>query len=286
MGDPLRDWKLLDELSYEQLEDAPEFDGDGFEIYEQVYVGADDEAPRLVWDIDALVDRYARSLSELHFHYWVRPGGPDGNLDEWRAVYKRAGKRGPKAPVASNRPDILGADDVPPDRLDRYCRSDEHAVFVFVAQGLQHGERVLDGVSSEAPAVRIQSVVRLQSIHHQHVSLGSAGQPSLTAAPMPERTYVDRKLGAGARHFVVRLDELPREVVERRARVVDELADEQPPFMRRRFEDADVQDVLLRGTRVVLAGDSIRMLLEPGFDLPIQRFKMGVRPVELDAEVG
>ena len=73
-------------------------------------------------------------------------------------------------------------------------------------------------------------------------------------------------------------------MIEGGSRVVGELPDQQTPSRRRGVEQAKAEDVFLRGARLVLADDSVRLLFEPSLDIGFQRFKAIIRPVQLQTE--
>src|ERR1051326_3844843 len=242
-----QEWCLLDELSYEDLEDAPEFGGDPFEAFQQVDEGGIDDA---FIDLDSVGNRYACSLLELHFYFWVFSGRGYRDRDEWRAVYKRSEVGRSKVAYWG---DVTTSDDIPSDGPERGNACNEHAVFVFVAQHTQDREGLLEGESGKAVAkCRIHSVVGLESLHHCDVAIGRSGEPRRAVAIGPiEGTKNDRELSSASRRAVVRLNELPREVVEGGPGVVDEIANEQSPLARQFLEKSEVEDVLLRRSRVV-----------------------------------
>ncbi len=268
----------LSELAYEDLENLPEATKDCIDRLFEWHV---QEGVEAFTDIDSVLYPYLNSLTAIQLEFWIRSTRNDVNTNHHSLIYQNP-RRGY---LTSDRRDI--ADDLngPSDGLNRGWRSVENNVFIDVRETMQDCERVLKGVGVGVPALRIRALVRLERLNDSDVPVAGTVQTVFGCVGPFTRDRHDRKLRLLLMvPPVSEHDYLVGEVVEGGAGVVREVAEHETPLAGRSFEESCFEQVLLRRTRLVLAKDLIGVVHEPGVNLPTQRVRIRLCPVQLEPE--
>lgn len=232
---------------------------------------ADAEFLKGIAPYSTLAERYLDGCDALHVHLGFQTLGVLG--DDSIAVHVCA--------VVQHAPSPADLDlDLGGSRLDsdlRLLSPDapsqdwvKEAVLVDVREVDKDGERSAD--------LDLRTVVRLQLLDDCSMVATHASEHRVEAAR--RRSFrVDRELVALPGLATIQQDELPDEIVEGRAQVVDELADEHRPNKIGLLQNPEAGDLPF-ALRLKLAGDQIRTALEVGPELLLESVHVRVSPGE------